>query len=129
MCYCGHSFASSSAHLIRGELCRPDGLLTHRDKFLGGTWVDADSLVELPLGGAAFDGNREALDDLRCIRSQHVAAEHPVAARVDDELHQGALLAAGQRVFHRLEARYVDMDLGSFPAGLLLRKAQRAACG
>src|SRR5436305_6104829 len=42
--------------LIRRFLLRrADKFFAHRDEFLGGRRVDADCLVEHPLGGAAFD--------------------------------------------------------------------------
>jgi len=34
------------------------GLFAHRDEFSGGARMDVDGLVELPLGGAAFDRDR-----------------------------------------------------------------------
>ena len=38
------------------------------DELLGGARMDADRLVELPLRRAAFQGDAEALDDLRRVR-------------------------------------------------------------
>src|ERR1700704_6172111 len=86
-----------SIALLRRLLLRPHEFLAHRDEFLGGAGMDADGLVERPLRRAAFDRDREALDDFRRVGSEHVAAENPVALAVDHQLHEGALVAARQR--------------------------------
>ncbi|MEZ4309491.1 MAG: hypothetical protein R3F14_15755 [Polyangiaceae bacterium] len=44
--------------------CAGPARLAHRDEFLGGGGVDADGGVELLLGGAALQGDGEALRDL-----------------------------------------------------------------
>ena len=51
--------------------------------------VQADGLVELRLGGAGGQRDREALDDLGRLLAHHVAAEHAIARPVDHELHHG----------------------------------------
>src|SRR5439155_11954894 len=85
------------------------------DEFLGGARVDADRLVELLLGLAAFDGDRQSLDDLGRVLAEHVAADYALASRVDHELEEGALLASRECVFHRAEARLIDIDLAVLP--------------
>ena len=87
--------------------------------------MDADRLIELLLGGAALHRDRDALDDLRGVGSDHVAAEHPVGRPVDDQLHHRALLAAGERVLHRPEARAIDVDRADLDARLGLGQADR----
>jgi hypothetical protein len=47
--------------------------------------------------------------------AQHMAAEHPVAAGIDDKLHQGRFLAAGQYVplyltEEQARGRYGEVD-------------------
>ena len=66
------------------------------------------------------------MHDLGRVGAEHVAAEDPLAARVDDELHQGAFIAPGQGVLHRLEAGAVDVDLAKLPARLLFGQANGA---
>src|SRR5690606_29787593 len=83
----------------------------HGDELLGGGGVDAEGGVELGLGGAGPDRYRQPLDDLPRLRPHHVGAHHPVAALVDDELHQGALGVPAQRVHEggELGGEYVDL--------------------
>src|SRR5262249_25315975 len=85
-------------------LRRPDKLVAHRDKLLGRTRMDADGLVEHPLLRAAFDRDRQPLDDLRRVGAQNVAAQYSVSLSIDDELHKGPLVAPRQGVLHRPEA-------------------------
>lgn len=73
----------------------------------------------------AGERRREALDDLRRVDPDHVKAENAVGRAVDDELHHGSLLTAGERVFHRAEARSVDDDGAVLLARLLLGEAHR----
>src|SRR5205085_11366673 len=52
---------------VRGSigrlLLRPHEFLAHRDEFLSGAGVDAERLIEHPLRGAAFDRDRQPLND------------------------------------------------------------------
>src|SRR5579862_7743524 len=56
--------AVGARRLFRGQLCRPHQLVAHRHKLFGRRGVNADRLVELLFGGAAFDGDGKPLDDL-----------------------------------------------------------------
>ena len=72
--------------------------------------MDADGAIELTLRGTALQRDAEALGDLRRVAAQHMAPEHAVSLAIDHQLHHGALLPTGERVFHRPEARAIDVD-------------------
>ena len=88
--------------------------------------MDADGGVELRLGDAALHGDAEALDDLAGLGADHVRAEHAVARAIDDELHEGLLVAAGQGVPQRLEARLEHEHVAVALARLLFGEADGA---
>src|SRR5260370_21028271 len=102
------------------QLYRSSCLFAESHEFLGGARMDADGLVELPLGRTAFDRDRQPLDDLRRVLTEHMAAKHAIGLGIDDELDKGALVAARQGVLHRLEAGAVDVDLAMLVARLFL---------
>ena len=64
--------------------------------------------------------------DLGGAVADDVAADHAVGRAVDDELHQHAGVAAGQRRLHRPERRLVDVDRGELRARLGLGQADDA---
>ena len=80
----------------------------------------SDLGVELGLGGAAFHGDGDALDDLAGLGADHVAADHPVGLAVDDQLHEGFFVAPGQGVLHGPEAALVYLHISALltPLGL-----------
>ena len=57
-----------------------------------------------------IDCDGDALDDLGRVQPDHVTAQHPVGPGVDDDFHHGFFVAPRQRVFHRREARDIDVD-------------------
>ena len=84
MCYRFSQSARQSAQLLRREFCRPRHLFAHRHEFFGGARVNADGFVEHAFRDAAFHRNCQTLHDLGGVGAEHVAAEHPLAARIDD---------------------------------------------
>ena len=74
----------------------------------------------------ALDRDREPLDDLARVGPDHVTADHPVALRVDDELHHRAFVVLGERVLERAERRPVDIDLAEAFASLSLGEPDAA---
>ena len=88
--------------------------------------MDRHRGVEVILRGAHLHRDREALDDLRRVRAEHVGAENAAARTVDDQLDQGALLVVRQRQLERPEAAPVDVDVAVLGPGLLLGQADSA---
>lgn len=108
-----------------------------------------DGRIELPLGGAALDGDghtlggqrdkamkegtrrgrglwwKEAayLDDFGSVGADHVRTDDSVGLSVDDQLHDALLIALGQRVLERCELGEVHVDLTELEARLLFGKA------
>lgn len=73
--------------------------------------MNGDGVVEIPLGGAHADGDGETLQDLVGGFTQQVQADDLLLAAGADQLHQAALLTAGQRAAHRPEAAAIDADI------------------
>jgi hypothetical protein len=91
--------------------------------------VNAHGGVELGLGGARLHGDGQALDQLGRVVAHHVHADHPVGRGLDDQLHEGALLAAGERVLHRREGRAKTPDLAQAASCLFLGQADIGELG
>ena len=72
--------------------------------------MERDRGVELRFGRAHLHRYRHDLDDLAGFGAEHVAAEHPVGLRIDDQLEQRAFVAARQGVLERTKTRFVDVD-------------------
>jgi len=84
--------------------------------------VDADRRVELGLGGSTLHRDRNSLNNFTGVGTHHVAANHPVACPVDDELHHRRLVAPAERVLECAEAAAVDRNVTvAFPRFLLGR--------
>ena len=96
--------ARDSVHASRG---RP---FPHRDEFLSRRGMNRNRRIELSLGRAALECNCQALDYLARIGADHVTADHAIGLSIDDQLHEGTLIAAAHRMFQRTEARLVDID-------------------
>src|SRR5215469_1176297 len=52
---------------------------THRDELFGGGRVNSDGRVKLCLGRVTFESDRQSLDDLARVHSDHVAADHAIS--------------------------------------------------
>ncbi len=68
----------------------------------------------------------EGLDHLAGLVAEDMRADHAVARRVDDELHDRALAAARERRLHRPEVGLVDVDDAVALDRLALGEADRA---
>ncbi len=73
--------------------------------------------VEVGLRGAHLDRNGEKLRHLAGARPEHMRAEHDVGVGIDDELHQHAVGAAGQRALQRAEGGLVDVEVAHAARG------------
>ena len=73
--------------------------------------MNADRCIELSLGRAAVERNRQALNDFPGIGAYHVAPEHLVCTPFDHEFHHHPFITAGERVLERPEAAPVNVDL------------------
>src|SRR5688572_7308858 len=60
-------------------------LVSERYELLGASGMDADSLVELLLGGAELHRDGDALDHLAGVRADHVRADHALARPLDHQ--------------------------------------------
>ncbi len=87
--------------------------------------MDADGPVEHRLGRPSGQRDGESLHDLRRIVAEHMAADHPIGAAVDDQLHEGLVVAIGQAVLQRPEPLLVDIDDQPALDCILLREADR----
>ena len=72
--------------------------------------MDGNGAVEILLGQARLDGDRERLDDFGGVGADHVGADHGLARAIHHQFHQRPLVAPRQRVAHRPEIRGVDVD-------------------
>ena len=68
-------------------------LFAHGDELFGNSRVNADGGVELRFGGAELHRDCHALDDLACIRPDHVRADHPLRGPVDHDSVPTAVFA------------------------------------
>lgn len=75
--------------------------------------MNGHGAVEIGFGGFGIQGYGKALNDFRCIKADHVHAEHLVCFCIHDQFHQAAFIAASEGVFHGAEVALVD---GSFVA-------------
>src|ERR1044071_6899555 len=83
------------------------GSSSEGNELFSGRWMDSNSRIELSLGRPAVQRNRESLDDLACVRSDHVTAEDPIGRAIDDQLHHCAVAFPRQRVLERPERTLV----------------------
>ena len=80
--------------------------------------MNADGAVKHRLGRARFHRHGKALHDFARVGADHVQADDAVGRVFDDQLHQGALGAAAERVLERLEVAFIDADLAELLDGL-----------
>ena len=91
--------------------------------------MNADRGIELSLGRAAVERNRQALNNFPGIGTDHVAAEHLICTPVDNEFHHGPFITAGEGVLEGPEAAPVNIDLEVAGPRLVLGKADGPAIG
>src|SRR3546814_10178987 len=65
-------------------------------------------IVELGLGEPRLHRDRGGLQDFRRVGADHVAADHHVGLRMDDQLVERAPVAVGEHILHRPEVGGVD---------------------
>src|SRR5688572_1935744 len=104
-------------------------LVSERYELLGASGMDADSLVELLLGGAELHRDGDALDHLAGVRADHVRADHALARPVDHQLHEGALRLVGHGELQTAERGLVDVELAMPLASFLFRQAHGGDVG
>lgn len=85
--------------------------------------MNADRGIELSLGRAAVERNRQTLNNFSGIGTDHVAAEHLICTPVDNEFHHGPFITAGERVLEGPEAAPVNIDLEIAGSRLVLGDA------
>ena len=68
-------------------------------------------LVEIGLLCAHTQRDRGHLHNFGGVRPDDVHADDPVARLLDNELHQHALVAAGEDCFHWAEAALIDLHI------------------
>src|SRR5690348_13223015 len=88
--------------------------------------MHCDRRVELSLGRAALECNRQALDYFARIGADHVTTDDAIALAIDDQLHEGALIAAAHRMFQRAKVRLVNIDFAIAPARFDLSQTDRS---
>ena len=93
--------------------------------------MDGDGGVKVGLGGPHLHRNGRALDNFGSSISYHMRPQYLIRGLVDDQLHQGAGLHAGDGVVHGPEAGSVDFDvlLAVFGFGLFFGHAHSAHFG
>ncbi len=105
------------------------GFVPHRHELLSSGRMNSDRRVELRLGGAASERDREPLDDLARVSAHHVASHHPIGFAIDHQFHETVLVAPADRIFERPEARLVDVDCAITLARLGLRETHGTDTG
>src|SRR5690606_34417401 len=89
--------------------------------------MDGDRVVEVLLGRAHADGDREALQHLVRPLPDDMAAHDALFLAGSDELHHRSLLLFGERVVHWGETRFVDAHVvAELEPRLLFRHADSA---
>ena len=101
----------------------------HRDKLFRSGGVNTDRSIKLRLGGAAVERYSESLNDLTGIRSNHVAAKHPIRRLIDDQLHHGPFVSSGERMSEGLIESPVDIYFDVPLARFRLGETDRTATG
>ena len=91
--------------------------------------MDPHGGVEVTLGRPSDDGYGDALNELPCVGPHHVRGDYPIVASADDELHEGALLPARERVLHGAKHGFIDRQGPMFLPGKLLGGAHGADIG
>src|SRR5215469_6402762 len=101
----------------------------HRNELFGGGWVNADGRVELDFGRITFERDRQSLDDLARVSSDHVAAEDAIGFLVHHQFHEGHFIPAAQGVSKRTKGGLVDRDVAKLLTRFTLGKADGAQIG
>src|ERR1039458_10143879 len=87
--------------------------------------MDSNRCVELGLGRAALQRNGEALDYLARVSTHHVTADDTISLAIDDQLHEGKLVAAAEGM---LQWTVFLRPAVSGVAGPILMRCSAALC-
>ena len=66
--------------------------------------------IEIGFPRAHLHGDRQQLRHLSRVVTENMHAQHAIGLAIDDDLHEGLLVAPGQRRLHRPEFRGIDID-------------------
>src|SRR5690349_3801804 len=102
---------------------------SHGHELFGGGRMNSDRGIELSLGRAAVERDRQALNNFPGIVADHVAAKHLICSPVDNEFHHGPFITAGEGVLERLKAAPVNIDLEVAGPRLVLGNTDGPAIG
>src|SRR5947209_18498766 len=101
-------------------------LFAHGHEFLRGGRMNTDGSIELRLGCPAFHRDRDALNNFRRLRPNHMHANHSFALWLHYQFHQRAFVTPAESVFQWPKSRFVDVHRPVARARFLFSETHRS---